>query len=254
MANPIYHWQIYCMSEQGWQSTWGVDPPTFCPNDANHEVTGYRQLELINPPVLQVADGAPDYGYFQVSTIRIPIPIPTIVPSTIYVRTSFPFKMAIWEMSLTQDSSNKGDIISIQLGENTPASYLTQPASIGDTTLNVHEGFLPLVFAGNEIGVVEPGGTYRQYPGLITAVDRVDNTITVQQPLTANYPAGSPILFSTYPVRNMYCDSGQRMDLGNKGLRTRDIPANTPITIIYVDNTMNDRATDVYLQLQYYHS
>jgi hypothetical protein len=250
----IYEYKIYCNTENALKTCYSTSAPTTCPVDTSHSVNS-----SVGPGVLitnrpqSVVDGSPDIGFFQASTITITIPPPVSVPAEIVVDTVFPFDMYIWEMSICQDSSNIRDTLSVELGPDTPIGVLLQNASIGDTILYCSSTVAQNISRGCELGVWN-GDLIKEYPGRVTAINLGTGAITVETPLVNNYGVGSPILFSCFPVRNLVCDSNQRINIGNKGLKAKVFPAGTVVRLIYTDNTPNENTTYAFFQILYYHA
>jgi len=249
----VFEYKIYCNTEQQLITYYGTTPPTTCPRDSSHVVNPSVApgISITNRPIT-VVDGSPIYGYFQASTITITIPPPMTVPATIITDVTYPFDVYLWEMSICQDRSNIGDSLSVQLGPDTVIGVILQNALAGSTIIHCSPTVFQAVARGCEIGLWD-GGVTKEYPGRIIAIDVGAGTITVEKPLVNTYGVGSPILFSVYPVRNLICDSDQRIGIGNKGLKPKLFAAGTLVRLIYIDNTPNMVTTHAYFQIQYYH-
>ncbi|CAH6418936.1 Hypothetical protein POVN_LOCUS660 [uncultured virus] len=253
-AVPIYKWQIFCNVEQKFVVVYSETAPTTCPNDTAHEVNpeSIQQNEQINTLALTVKDASPEDAPFQCTTFVIDIPAPAAVPTVITQEITFPHDTYMWEMSLSQSPSNTGDTLSVQIGPDTIIGATTGDVAVGAVVIPITATVLPILFRGSEIGITD--GKATEYPGRVISIDAKELTITVETALTNAYTTGAYILWSSYPIRNLYCDYGTRISIGAKGLKSKTIPAGTTIRFIYTDNTPNTEATKAFFQIQYYHS
>lgn len=251
---PIYHYRIYCITESSWVDFYGSTPPTTCPHNTNHTVNpnSAQLLELVGPTIATVQDASPTNAYYQASSIAISIPVINSAPAEVVVNKSFPFDMYLWGISVAPPSSSIGDLFNVQLAPGTVIGATTAPVNSGTNVISVSPTVFELVVKGSEIGITD--GKQTEYPGVVTAYDPNAGTITVQNNLANSYAADAQILYSVYAIRDLILDSTERIALGQKGLKAKLLPANTPIALIYTANSVRNTATNVYFQLEYYYS
>ncbi len=248
----IYEYHIYCITEGKYVTWYLADPPTKCCNDTSHEVNpnSIRRVGLVNPRNLQVGDSSPDEGTFQATTLRYVVSKPNSVPSTQTFDTSFPFDCYLWEITAQQNPSNLDDYFSISVAPNTPIGQLTTDVSTTETILNVTPTVVQYARRGNDISITD--GVRLTSLGIIASTDKLTNTLTLKTAIAESFPAGSAILLTTLPLKDVYFDSPLRVSVGNKGLKAKVIPADTNIRTTYVCNTMPATDIIVYFQVQYY--
>lgn len=256
--NSVYKYQIYCITEGKFVQGYGEQSPTTCYHDTTHTINpnSVQVLDLIGPNTVISVDASPADGNFQISNIEFEIPPnPTGNTQIIYKTITYPFDLYLWQMSITPPFVCVGDILSLIIGKDTPIGYLTQPALAGQTTLSVSSTVITYVYRGYQLGItLDPTAQPIVYEDLdmITHIDKTNSTITVQKPLSVSYPAGAVLLLSLYPLKEVVLDTYQRFVLGAKGTKAKLIPANTPITIKYTDNTVNAEPLKLYFLIEYY--
>ena len=255
MATPdVYEWQLYCITEGKMVSFFGPTAPTTCPNDTAHEINpdSITQIRKVNSDTIQVTDSSPENGYFQTTSVVIDIPIPTTLPVTIIKEVIFPTDIYISEMSISQDPSNAGDEIKVEVNPGATLSPLMADAAIGATVLTLVPQAIAFVVKGLDVSIDD--GKVEQRLGRIMAIDTTAFTITVEFPLTEAHTAtASLVKLYVTPVRNMVTDYSSRLSIGNKGLKTTLIKAGYAVRVTYTDRTPNTKATAAYFSLQYYY-
>jgi hypothetical protein len=251
---PIFEYRIYCVTDSRWEMYYGPTPPTTCPINSSHTVNpaSVQNLRLIGPNTVVSQDSAPKGAPFQLKTIKMLIPATGVVPVSVIKNFSFPYDLYIWELSFSNIQINASDELSIGLGGDASIAGTTASVPAGGTIIPVSSTAFGYIVRGSEIGITN--GVTSEHPGIVTTVDKVAGTITVNTALVNSYGAGSSILFTSYVVRNYVFSNTQDIILGRKGLQPRFVPAGTPIRIEYVDNTTNPSDYTLCFQLQYYHS
>lgn len=250
MTQSVYQFRLYCNYEATYVSTWGTTPPTLCPNDHpdRSDIASVVIIDTISTELVTAKDSAPDAGYYQSSTVQINVPMGSIGDVT-SVNISYPFDIYIWSASISQPSNGEGDIFNYVVAPDTTIGLLTQNALIGDTTVYASSTVFTYLTRGIEISFTD--GINTQYVGMVTGLDLTAGTVTFQNALIYNFNTGTQLKFTVYPIRNHYIDYvGDRMFFAQKGLRSRYIPAGTPIRIDYTNN--NGQAKKIYFQLEYY--
>lgn len=250
-TTPIYEWKIYCSTENAFISYFGSTAPDKCPNDTSHTVSSstgsVSQIRLIGPNYVIATDPTPDRAFYQYTTIPLDVPAnkePQILSTTF----SYPFDMYIWEMAIAQGSMCIGDKLSVQIGPDTILGLLTSDLNTGTTGMSCTTTVTNKVARGCEIGITN--GVTKEYLGRVLSYS--DGQVVFSTPSSNYYPVGSYVLWSVYPIKDMIIDSTERLVIGAKGLKTKLVPANTPIKIIYQDNTIYPQSSVAYIHIQYY--
>lgn len=245
----LYQYRIFCITENTYVYEWATTTPTTCPNNTADVIdsSSITIVATLATPTVVVDSGV--IGTYQSTTI--PITVPTGATGSTYTQNvSFPFDAYIWTSTFVPDSTMVGDVFNVIAGPNTTIGATTAPLSIGATILNVS----PTIFTsgyitkGTEIFITD--GTNTQDLGMVTAMDSVGLTITIQNALTFNFAAGSLIQFSTYIIKNQYIGTAGRTYLyGRKGFAARALPANVVMEFVYVNNT--GTAKTLYFDIEY---
>jgi hypothetical protein len=259
---PVHKYQIYCTSENNWSVGYGTQEPTTCYNDTAHTINpnSVQDLGLIGPNAVISSDASPDDAFFQLSTIEIDIPPNPTASQVIITNVSYPFDMYIWQMSISQIPANIGDQLTLAVSPDTVIGYVTAAATAGTNVINVSETVLANIVRGSDIGFTftDGSGTIKEYPGRVIDIDMINGTVTMENNLTNSYPGidgmvpQSYVLLTLNVIRNITFDSAERLVIGAKGLKPKLIPRNTPVSLIYTDNTLSNDSLKLYFLLEYY--
>lgn len=252
MDTPIYEWKIYCNTENAFVTYFGPTAPTNCPNDTSHAVStatgAVSQLRMIGPNHVIATDPTPDRAFYQYTTITLDIPANT-EPQVLTKTICYPFDMYIWEMAIAQNSSCIGDKLSVQIGPDTIIGAVTTPVATGATGLTCTTTVTDRIARGCELDITD--GVNKDYLGMVNSYTST-GSVTFTIPTVNSYNPGSYLLWSVYPIKDMIIDSPERLIIGSKGLKTKLVPANTKIKIIYKDNTIYPQSSVAYIHIQYY--
>lgn len=250
----VYRWTVYCFEENKKVEYYGVEPPSVCPNDPNHQINpdSITKLEKVSPEISYIKDLTDSKGYFQTRSYEIEIPATNVVPNVIVKEFSFPFDMYIREMSIQSDISNIGDMLDVQFSPDTFIGILTEEAKSGDTSVTITAQSVAHLYRGAEIGIRSPDESLKEFPGMVVEFDEKTGVVEFENPINSDFAVGSNILFSRYPIRNYVFDSAQRYIIGSKGVGTTHIPLGTKIRVTYTDRTINDNKTYARIHFQYH--
>jgi hypothetical protein len=255
----VYRYRLRCLTENAYVTRLGdstLPAPTTCPNDTSHiidpDLTAI--VQTISENSTFIMDGTP--GFYQTTTV--PLVIPGSTGATGYVTTittSFVFDVALWTTKIIPHTEMIGDSLSVIVAPNEPVSMLTIDGNTGDTVLNL----MPDTFAsmailkGNNLSIIDPTNTITQDLGMVTAYDPYAFTITVQNPLTTNFIAGSVILLNVYMMKDYIFSAAQiQHTFGGKSVNTKKIPANKIVEFLYTNN--NGLPKTVYFDIEYNHT
>lgn len=246
----LYHYRLWCTTENTYVYTWAETAPTTCPNDTAHTVDA-NSLTVVgrrDVPLVTIQDGV--QGYYQSGSIRVPIPATT--PGDIYNHdVTFPFSMWLWTCEFDGLTDAVGDEFSIIIAPNSMIGVLTAPASIGDTVLNVYSTVFTCGYVTHGVDLTITDGTNTQSLGRVVTFDQTAGTITMETALTNNYSPGiSQILLNLNIVRKQFIGvDGKTYRYGKKGFATRAIPQGSVMRFQYVNN--NGLAKTLNFDLEY---
>lgn len=250
----VYLYRFYCNVESANVLYWGTSLPTLCPNvhenRDNINTSSITITKTISESAVVASDATPADGYYQITSIVLNIPAGSqgAITENTY---SFPFDMYIWLSSLCTSVNAIGDIVNVIIAPDTTIGILTNNHVIGDNTLYVSSTVLTYVVKGSFINITD--GVNSNNVNRVLSIDASNSTITVETPLTNNFTAMSTyVQLNAYAIRNFYIDSADaRITIGEKGLRTILVRANSPIKLIYTNTT--GTAKTLYWKLEYYY-
>lgn len=158
---------------------------------------------------------------------------------------SFPFPVSMLMASWLCNETHNGDEGRFVAGLNSPVGVMTAGATTGDKVLAVTDTVPANVYPG----IVVVAGNVPL--GRCVAVDKVENTITVENAAPGDIPAGTPILATKEIARKIYFEDGHgcRFQFGTKRVGGSLVPAGVECNLIYKNN--NGEAKKFRIHVEY---
>ena len=247
----IYRYTVFCIEENAYVTTYGTstDPvPSLCPNNhadrsINPSLTSID--EIISDSIVTATENTD--GYFETTTVKMLIPAGP--PGTITEHdVTWPMNIIVWNTRITPTTPMIDDIITVMASPETIVGVLTVPASISDTVLNVNSTVTDNVQRGFVITLDDT--VNKDVVGRVTAIDKINGTITVQTPLSYAFSPGTPVKISIYMLKDIYITDTNIIEIGQKGFRGKQLDANVPLRVYYTNNSGTEKT--IYWRPEYY--
>lgn len=240
--STVFKYKIYCTTEAAYVTGWGLVAPTLCYNNTSHSVnsSSVQLLETISSNQVSIKEDKIDIG----RTVKIFDGTIDAAPSTTGTDTFiFPTTVSFYSFQFVTDSTNKGDDFSIYANEDTVLGLITADAAIGATVINAPMALILYGFVGYHLKLSD--GTNTDDLGMITAIDKVNNTVTVHIPTVHAFLSTNTLVKMTVKV----LDS---IRIGGAGLHKfcediiggTTVPKGTVVNLYYTNNaTTGDNKT-----------
>ena len=246
MSTEINKYRILCNTENTFVYSWGTTKPTHCPNDPAHTISDLIVIvETISSQNVTINENSD--GYFE--TTHIVMNIPSGATGDVYVQdVTWPMDILLWKTLLTPSTDMLGDVINVLASPETAIGTLTATANIGDSTIvvdstaiqNIQRGFL----------VTLDDGVNKNVCGRCTGIDTVNSTISFQTATSHSFSSGTPVKISVYVLKDIHIVDTNTINMGDKGIKGKTIPAGSILRIQYTNNTALSKT--VYWRTEYY--
>jgi hypothetical protein len=176
--------------------------------------------------------------------------VPTGGTGTVSIfNVSFPNHIQIWNTVIMALPSNVNDRVSISVAPNTTIGYLTAPVSSG-TVLSVPPATVqsPYVLAGAVLTLIDTVNAVQQEVGYLLAIDKNAYQLTVQTAVNQSFPAGTLVQMTIYMMRDYRFVLDGQIQFGGKGLKAKQVPANTPVRVEYTNNSTAGKTFNVHVE------
>jgi hypothetical protein len=249
----IKSWKVFCIEENIFiYDIWSPSPPIFCPNnhtDRNLDHSKTRCSNTISNQKMQIEDATP--GNYQVGTIYMEIPSGNIGDITILTKL-FPMEIYLWQTDFCASIANKGDSFDIIINPDNIIGILLEDKFIGNKILKVSASVFQFPYLSKGIYISLDDGINYQNVGRILSINKEEFTITVENELEYNFNINTLIKVNIYMIVDYIIDRAEILTtFGNKGIRTSMLPANTPVKIIYKNNTIDAKSICFHLEYNY---
>jgi hypothetical protein len=238
MSSTVYLYRAHCIEENIDITEWGTSPPTLCPNDHSNRELDPNSISIVNTISQQQFTALENSdGWYQATSFVMDIPAGAT--GTVYTKdTSWPADIIIWQTDIYTDNTidGTGDVIDLIAAPDTIIGAITVGANIGDTVLNMSPTVFGILTRGIDITITD--GTNRNELGYVISINIINNTVTVQNPLTNNFAPGSLIYLNIHTIRHLYVNKlVNRYNFGKKGFKGKIVPANTCLRLCYTNTT-----------------
>ena len=249
MFTNVKKYRIYCTTQSKWEYAWSETPITTCPTDPISHSVNADSVDVVdavsNSNVTVVEENTPTGGHFgceviafdangnSTTTVDYSSPINFGALSISFVPRGGQRPDGIWDASYSQE----GDVFEIIALPDTIIGTISSDVSVSDTVINVN----PSVIANIKLGYYVKLDNLSNFNdcGRVIAIDSINNTITVENPPSNSFLAGSPtyIKIGIKMIRNFEIGPPGPYIIGESKIGASHIKAGTVIRIKYTNKT-----------------
>lgn len=181
-------------------------------------------------------ENIPTGGHYQAKGFEIVVPASDPVGDITDLEFSFPYPISLLSCEYATTENMDGDRMCLSIAPDTTVGSLSSNADIDDTVISVSESMMQYMESGYCLKLSD--GTNENDLGAIVGIDRVNNTVTVENSLTNNFLASTPtyVKRSVKMVPCIYIQGNSRVQLGESKIGGSYIPANTTFKVQYENN------------------
>lgn len=232
----VYEWRIYCNDEGGWQHIWAETAPTVCPNVNTHNVNSnsVQQINVVSSNEVVVREETtPTGGHFLEYGVAF-----DAAPSTTTEHTeTHPIALTVVRCVFPVTADQKGDSLTVVGAPHTTVGALTADADAGSTVLNVSSTVTDNIVVGHHLTLTDGANTDEL--GRVTAIDTVNDQVTVETATTNAFAAATPTYVQMTIMMIEHIEFGPEgfYTIADKKIGGTNIPAGTPVTLRYTNTT-----------------
>ena len=247
----IYKYRVKCTTDNKYEYIWADSEPTTCPTNTAHTIDCCQTsiIQVIDPNTVTINEmDVQTGGHYKMICQKMP---------TVYANTigshDFSFKIPINVISgYTKTGSDQiGDIISFDVSPDTVIGILNQDISINDTIIYVSQAVIELIYLGLYIKFDD--GTNITTNNQIIAIDKVNNTFTVEDPIDTVFLAVTPTILkiTINYVENVEIAQPGNYYIGQNKIGSSYVSANTVIRLRYDNKGQEDKTPIFILEILY---
>jgi hypothetical protein len=150
---------------------------------------------------------------------------------------SWPFDITVLAIYFIGDTNTAGDVINVTVAADTVYGIITQNVAAGATVIPVNSTVITNIAKGYYVKLND--GTNSDDLGRVIAIDTVNSTITTEVATVHSFANVTPtnVTVSIRPIDTFQLVAGLPYTLGIKKIGGTFLPANTPVTLSYLNNT-----------------
>lgn len=230
MSRQVHKYRVYCNTEQSYKFVWSDTTPTTCPSNNQHTIddvtiTIIDSITTSSVNILQ--ESIPTGGNYRVEGRKMTI----AANSTQTEDLSFPYQLSVLTITLTTDDGNEDDILNCFLAPNTTIGVLTQSASQGSSTIHVSPTVVENIKIGYRVSVIETGEILDL--GECIAIDKVNNTLTLENVTQQTFSPGSYVQMTINNVKNLVLKGNANYELARKTIGSSSLPPGIVVRVQY---------------------
>ncbi len=233
----MYKYRVWCITENAWVTTWDMDEPLACPNNNTHTIDSNATTVLTevasNEQTIKQEE-VPTGGHYKCHSDCLTIP----ANSTMIKDITYPHPVSILAVQFHTRDEHDGDMLEVHVGPETPVGVLSANVAVGSTVLPVSSTVLDNIDVGYHVLLDA------EDLGCVCSKDVVAGTITVLNPVSQLYVAGTIVKQTVKVIQNLHLVGDKSYQLGSVTLSSSHIPADTVIRIEYT-NTSSEEKTFV---------
>lgn len=232
----VYKYRIYCITESQNVYEWAETPPTTCPHNTAHTIN-LNSISIVDqqgPDILSIKEeSTPTGGHYRAQTETLVANAGPDVSTS--MQFSWPFDISVLAIYIMADATTAGDIINVTIGKDTVYGTLSDNVNTASTIIPVSSSVITNIAKGYYVTLDDSINT--DNVGRVTAVNAIDNTINVETATTHAFAATTPTLVKVNikPIDNFQLVAGLPFTLGIKKIGGTFLPANTIVTIDYLN-------------------
>lgn len=235
---------VTALSEEGA----GLPP---CPYGSNHVVDpdSYVIIDTIHPnDVLAtiVDEEIQTGGRYQAKGIHVDVTTSGVSRHTV----TFPIPISLRTAQFEAQDIHHKDAFKCVIGENTTIGVLASGVESGSYDIVADLAALEYLYVGGELYLTD--GVNIDDLGTIISLDLETGEIHAEEPTMNAYSAETPtyIQTTTYVIRTSVITPG-KYEFGFDTTRGKYIPANVPLTVIYTNNSGENKSLAVFIEYYY---
>ena len=230
--STVYKYRTFCLTENIYVYNWGLEAPTNCTNNVEHEIDPDQivVIDSISSNSVDINQETIDTGGHYRTQAGIICAEPMQTTSQVL---SWPYTITVMNFSLCTDENSDNCVIEAISAENTIIGALIQNANISDTSIyvsptvieNIHVGFQVSIFDG--VSSIKVG----------ECILKGSNYITLSAPLPQNFSAGQYVQMSVAIVKDFHVMANCSYDLARKTVKGSTIFPGVSITVRSTNNS-----------------
>jgi len=231
-------WNVYCTFDNKWTTIYAKTAPTTCPENNGHSIdTGktYSSEEISQNIVIIKEEDTPTGGHFGVRTVKLTCPANATSTHTLI----WPHPITGLGIGFNSQDIHQGDLITMAVFKNVITGVIIAPVAVGSKTIYVSPTVLLHVNVGYFFKLFN--GIYQDDLGRVIGIDKVSNKITVELPTVHAFNPGTFVQQTIKMLQDFELGMAGHYDLGGKKIGGSYVPANTPISVDYVNKSNIDK-------------
>lgn len=235
----LYQWRVYCTTDQKYETVWSETQPSSCPaNPIEHVIDASQTsiVQTIDDNIVTIQEELiSTQGLFTAKGYKYEIPASVAGDVTIINLT---WKRPITLLNGDFDAvlGNVGDVINAFAVPISPIGYITAQVAPGATVIHVSPTVKEYIYMGFLVTLTD--GVQTQEMGECMAIDKVNNTITVETPSAFSFSPSSPtyVKITARVVENLNISTARTYDFARKKMGGKSLQSGVAFSIAYKNN------------------
>lgn len=233
-SKRVSKYRIYCETEQEYQYTWDETLPTTCPTNAEHSIDSstITIIDTVDTAAVNInQEFVPTGGFYRAESKKVTVS----GLSTEIFDYVWPYQLSVLTITLYSGVENEGDILNGYMAPDTVVGVLTENADTNDTVLHVNSTVIQYINIGFRVSV--NNGSFIDL-GECVAINKENNTITLENAISSNYTSGLPIAITVNFVKDFILRDNTIYELARKTIGGSSVAPGKVVRVKYTNNTV----------------
>lgn len=253
MGKRVERYRMYCETESSYVYVWSDSVPSVCPNNNTHTVTAnsVTVVNRVSENSVKIEEEDTETGITGGNFAVRSFPVSVTANETKATVVSWPIPVSILSIEFKTEDIQKGDVANVYIAHETTIGALSADASSNSATLTVSSTVFDHIMVGYLITLDD--GTNKELLGRVIDIDVGNSQISVETATTNSFTAATPtyVKMSIHMMQEYVFGPGGPASIGESKIGGSYLPANTPITIVYKNNTSEAKTWNAGVEFLY---
>lgn len=163
---------------------------------------------------------------------------------------SWPYNIAVKSATIYVTDDMIGDEMVVHEAPNTLVGYLTQPLSVGDTSVYVSESVIDNIRKAYYVGLYVPGEQGIEV-GQVLEIDLKTNALKILDPSPSAADVYSYVAMCSKLIPNLLFTTTDKVEIGKTIPTASRLPANIPLRVYYKNNNGKAKKVSIFVEYIY---
>ena len=246
----VYYYRLKCITEDDLVYVWNTEAPIVCPNDNTHtiDVNSITKINSVSSDIVEIKEETiPTGGNYKAETVIIN----TNANETSITDKTWIIPINMFAVYFITTTEHDGDNLIVEIAPDTIIGAITSDVNVNDTIIHVNDTVLDNLYIGYHVKLDDL--TNSDDCGMVTHIDKINKTITINTPTTQTFSISTPtyIRQTIRMIDNFELSPSTKYSLGTTTIGGSYVPTGIIARVKYVNNSSNPKKLRINVEYLY---